>query len=191
MRTELNEIVKKNRQLDKIIVADYIRVSKDYLKYKEDLNLFQWTIDSEKKIINDYPCQKATTRFSGRDYTAWFTGEIPISDGPYKFNGLPGLIIELYDTDDHYHYLLTSLKRAKTPYVIYLENELDCLGGTKDYFDVDKQKFFQLKREAHKNFFRDLENRRGITIGMNNEEKRKTIEYSLDETDNPIELIEF
>ena len=178
--TSFRNTVKKDYQLDQIIVTE--EILGDHFKYKEDLKLFQWVIDSEKKAIKGYNCQKATTHFAGRDYIAWFTGEIPISDGPYKFNGLPGLIIELYDTDDHYHYVLTSFRRLKTPNRSYEEK--------KDYFDVDKQKFFQLKMDHYKNPLKKLE-ARGIILEISAQEKRKMIEEELKSNDNPIELIDF
>lgn len=57
-----------------------------------------WIITEESKNINDYKCYKATTTFRGRDYEAWFTPEIACKGGPWKFNNLPGLILELYDS---------------------------------------------------------------------------------------------
>ncbi len=59
-----------------------------------------WLISEEKKMIDAYECQKATTTFRGRNYTAWFTRKIPISNGPWKLHGLPGLILE-FQTDDN------------------------------------------------------------------------------------------
>lgn len=44
---------------------------------------------------------------------AWFTHEIPISDGPYKFNGLPGLILEISDTENHYNFTLKGVEKLK------------------------------------------------------------------------------
>ncbi|MDP2089621.1 MAG: GLPGLI family protein [Flavobacteriaceae bacterium] len=82
-------------------------------KFKENINLMKWKIISETKIINTYKCQKAITNFAGRDYIAWFTSEIPITDGPYKFNGLPGLIVEIYDTKNHYHFQLINFKKSR------------------------------------------------------------------------------
>ena len=57
-----------------------------------------WSITEETKKINDYNCYKATTSFRGRNYIAWFTPELACKAGPWKFNNLPGLILELYDT---------------------------------------------------------------------------------------------
>lgn len=57
-----------------------------------------WKIFPEKKTISKFEVQKATTDFGGRTWTAWFTQEIPFQDGPYKFQGLPGLILEMEDS---------------------------------------------------------------------------------------------
>ena len=46
-----------------------------------------------------YDCRKATVDFAGRTYTAWFTPEIPLPFGPYKFGGLPGLILKIEDAE--------------------------------------------------------------------------------------------
>lgn len=40
----------------------------------------------------------------GRQWIAWFTSEIPLSEGPYKFGGLPGLILEVADSEGDYRY---------------------------------------------------------------------------------------
>lgn len=80
---------------------------------EEPLPPFQWNIWKETRKIGDFSCQKATTRFRGRDYIAWFTSEIPIRTGPWKFYGLPGLILEVYDTQRRVQFLFQS---ATIPY---------------------------------------------------------------------------
>lgn len=78
--------------------------------YKEDRNEMSWNISQETAIISDFQCQKATGHYGGRNYVAWFTTEIPISDGPYKFSGLPGLIVKVYDTENHYIWELSGIE---------------------------------------------------------------------------------
>ena len=81
----------------------------DYLwTYEEALPAQQWTVCEEFRIIKDYSCQKATTSYMGRDYTAWFTLDIPVPEGPWKFYGLPGMILEVSDL--HGHYVFTCIE---------------------------------------------------------------------------------
>lgn len=56
-----------------------------------------WTITDSTKKIGHYTVKKATAHFHGRDYTAWFTPEIPVPYGPWKLVGLPGLILQAHD----------------------------------------------------------------------------------------------
>lgn len=65
-----------------------------------------WKLVDEKKKLGNLTVQKATTNWGGRSWTAWFAPEIPIHEGPYKFRGLPGLIVELSDSGNNYYWLL-------------------------------------------------------------------------------------
>lgn len=58
-----------------------------------------WKILNERKRIGKFNCRKAKGTFRGRDYTVWFTEEIPVSAGPWKLFGLPGLILEAVDSE--------------------------------------------------------------------------------------------
>jgi len=65
---------------------------------EESLPVIDWAITQETKEIMGLKCQKATAEFRGRAYDAWFCSQLPYNNGPWKLGGLPGLIIEAYDT---------------------------------------------------------------------------------------------
>lgn len=75
-----------------------------------------WKLTYETKKSAEYTLQKATANFGGRKWTAWFSKEVPISEGPYKFRGLPGLIFELSDDKDNFRFTLIKSQRFKTTY---------------------------------------------------------------------------
>lgn len=74
----------------------------------------KWIIDIGKDTaILGYQCKKANTSFAGRNYTAWFTTEIPISEGPYKFRGLPGLILKISDSEKQHVFTIIAIEKPK------------------------------------------------------------------------------
>ncbi|SEW47466.1 GLPGLI family protein [Chryseobacterium wanjuense] len=94
----------------KLYVTDEINYA--YFGYEEPNNI-NWKIKNEFKTIAGYKCQRAEATKYGRTWIAWFASEIPFQFGPYKFNGLPGLIAEVYDTKDDYHYTLYAFRKRK------------------------------------------------------------------------------
>ncbi|KMQ69009.1 hypothetical protein ACM39_06970 [Chryseobacterium sp. FH2] len=89
------------------------RVSMDQYKVKEDQKP-EWKILSDKQKIGEYNAQKATTSYGGRDWIAWFTTDIPFQDGPYKFYGLPGLIVKIEDTTGSHIMTLVGNKKIES-----------------------------------------------------------------------------
>lgn len=65
-----------------------------------------WKLINETKIINSIACKKAEVRYKGRDWIAWYSSEIPLPYGPYKFSGLPGLIVKITDKTGDYDFEL-------------------------------------------------------------------------------------
>lgn len=97
---------------DVLFTSDFYHV-KNVRLIKDTLNNFIWNITNESQKIGDYNCTKATTTFRGRNYVAWFTKEVNIKNGPWKFSGLPGLIVNVYDTDKMYNYELQSINTSQ------------------------------------------------------------------------------
>lgn len=73
-----------------------------------------WKIEPDRKQISTFKVQKATTNFAGRKWTAWFTTDVPVQDGPYKFSGLPGLIVEISDETGSHKMELKGIKKMAT-----------------------------------------------------------------------------
>ncbi|MCD0454454.1 hypothetical protein AB670_03867 [Chryseobacterium sp. MOF25P] len=110
------------------------------IAYTEDLKL-NWKISNEKQKIGEYNTQKATAQYGGRMWTAWFSSDIPFQDGPYKFSGLPGLIVKIEDADKNYSWVLQGNKKIKEYNEFsYIETLMHATGGkpkelTREKFD--------------------------------------------------------
>lgn len=86
------------------------RIARDQYSYEEDRPM-EWKIFPETAKIGEYKTQKAETNFAGRTWTAWFTTDVPFQDGPYKFSGLPGLIVKVEDSKGDYSFDLKETKK--------------------------------------------------------------------------------
>jgi GLPGLI family protein len=86
--------------------------SKQYL-ILEKVPAFNWVLGTEEKALNDLVLKKATLNFRGRDYVAWYSEDYPVRYGPWKFQGLPGLIMEIHDTTKTYHWQVTGIKKTE------------------------------------------------------------------------------
>jgi GLPGLI family protein len=108
-KPDLNFILKKKKNTSQI--AYFERIGGGSYFFEED-NDFQWNITNERIRLGGYKVQKATCRFKGRNYKAWFSSDLPISDGPYKFKGLPGLILQVSDDDDYFNFTVLSMGKV-------------------------------------------------------------------------------
>lgn len=112
------------------------------LGYNEDLKL-NWKVEPEKQKIGEYNAQKATTDFGGRHWTAWFTTDLPFQDGPYKFYGLPGLIVKIEDDGGNYSWELKGNKNVPNySEITYAETIMPGGAGGK-VVEVSREKFDQ------------------------------------------------
>lgn len=112
------------------------RILTQYLLYEEDMPKIDWTLRDSTKELLGITCFQAVCSFRGRDYTAWYTPEIPSMSGPWKFSGLPGLILEVYDSRNEYRFTAHSIYR--TGCRIYMPD--------KDYLKTNRRKFEQAQR---------------------------------------------
>lgn len=91
-----------------------------FFVYPDSVPSLEWSFnDEETNSIIGYDCRKATVEFAGRSYIAWFTPEIPLPFGPYKFGGLPGLILKLEDAERQYIWVAVGFEQDNAPIMEY------------------------------------------------------------------------
>ncbi|SUX46532.1 GLPGLI family protein [Chryseobacterium indoltheticum] len=87
------------------IIKYYSYVGISVLHYNTPV-IKNWKLVNETQIINTLKCKKAEVNFKGRDWVAWYATEIPFPHGPFKFSGLPGLIVKISDNTGDYSFEL-------------------------------------------------------------------------------------
>ena len=115
-------------------------------QYTEEMPSQNWTIHADTLTVLNYCCQKATCAFRGREYTAWFCIDIPINNGPWKFGGLPGLILKVYDKDHLFVFESIEIgkKGEKFPIKMYQDY--------RSYKKREREEVLKLQKEANENF---------------------------------------
>lgn len=86
---------------------------------------FEWKLNEAQDTVFSYPCKRADLFYSGRDYTAWYAPEIPIPDGPWKFYGLPGLILKIEDKERCFLYEVLGIESLNSPSYISMNDNLE------------------------------------------------------------------
>ncbi|MHA6727528.1 GLPGLI family protein [Chryseobacterium sp. A301] len=165
---------------------DYYAISS-----KDKMN---WKIENEHKKVDGFELQKATLAFGERQWTAWFCPEIPFQEGPYKFRGLPGLIFEVYDSEDIFHYSMVKSENLAQTYDTH--NFLETHYGKKPISITQKQ-FHTLKVDHFNNIVEVLNRHRenGVSIATEGElatkeeinKKRKSLQDNIKSYYLPIE----
>lgn len=117
------------------------RVFMDKYISEEENTLPSWTLSSERQTIAGRKCQKATTTFYGRKWTAWYTPEIACSDGPWLLRGLPGLVVMAEDESQKFKFELTRIERRSVPIVFV----------SRSYIKADRKAVLKQKQTYYKN----------------------------------------
>ncbi|ROH95046.1 GLPGLI family protein [Chryseobacterium cucumeris] len=125
------------RKINSFDNENFINIKNGYYTFKTT-DKINWTIADEIKKIENYTLQKATTKFGGRSWTAWFCKDIPFNEGPFKLRGLPGLIFELSDAKKNFLYTL--VKSRELPEVSPTSDFLESSFGNKAIPINEKQK---------------------------------------------------
>lgn len=132
-----------------------------------------WKLEKETKKVENFTLQKASTNFGGRKWIAWFNKEMPFQEGPYKFCGLSGLIFEIYDSENVFHYsLIRSINLSK---IYDTNNFLETHYGKKPIAVTLKQ-YQKVKLVYYNNIIEDLNNFREKGGSIDSEKEINTKE---------------
>lgn len=105
-------------------------VSSKICQYEESSPNLNWQLINETKEILGYQCEKAIVSYRGRNYTAWYSQQLPLNNGPYVFRDLPGLILEIEDEDQYIHFKAVAID--KNPMDIFLEDSRTVIQTTRE-----------------------------------------------------------
>lgn len=187
--SQFPETILKKYPINEILFTTNLGI--DLYKYNEAAK-FNWKIGTETKKFGNYNAQKATVNYGGRNWIAWFSTELPFTDGPYKFYGLPGLIIKIEDSDENYSWVLNGNKMIQE--VEDKKSMFDTLkqyGMTKE-LTITKEQFIKLNEEFKKDptaGIRQMAASYGIsTSSINTREINKRAKENLGKKNNSIEL---
>lgn len=109
-------------------------------EYQEALSVPEWEILSkEKTTILGFQCQKAKAHFRGREWQVWFTPEIPISEGPWKLSGLPGLILQADDVKNEFGFKCIGI----------VESDQSITKDSKKSIKTTRSEFLKLDRSVY------------------------------------------
>lgn len=117
----------------------YRKIAGDAYSYTEPTEMPVWQLHPETKEIMGYSCQLATCDYRGRTWNAWFTSDIPINEGPWKLFGLPGLVLEAFDSKKHYIYRAVGLYTKNLQPVgirLYIRNRPRELKSRQEFLQI-------------------------------------------------------
>lgn len=157
-----------------ILVTTKVDATSTVYTYTENTPAITWTLINENKVINNYPCKKATTTFRGREWVAWYAPTIPINNGPWKFSGLPGLILNICDSTNSYVFECTGFKN--------LEPKESIKKYKWEYEQMSRKELYSLLKSKHEDFKQSMVLMGKKIIDDVSSEKVISIPY------NPIEL---
>ncbi len=95
------------------------KIGTNSFSYTDSLPTFNWQLKSEYRDIAGHRCAKAIGKYMGRTYEAWYATDIPTHVGPWKFYGLPGLVMSVYDTQHQYSFTFIDMQPCHGDIVLF------------------------------------------------------------------------
>lgn len=132
-----DQTVVQNRPQGEMSV--YSVIPPDNYMYKEKLRSVQWSLGNETDTVCGYACKKATGEYGGRKWVVWYAPGIPTTFGPWKFCGLPGLVMLAYDTENIHRFEAITFRKGTLP--ISFPDIPNIVTVERDKFIKSKNKF--------------------------------------------------
>ena len=154
---------------DGLILQDY--------RYVDSLHTQTWTMGDSTREVLGYTCQQATADFRGRRWTAWFATDIPVSDGPWKLGGLPGLILEAYDEGQQHVFTAVGLEQVKDKPIIFNRS----FGDNQKFEQTNRLEFLRSKKKSLMDLNGYIQMETGIDLSQG--KPQKVMRYDLLERD--------
>ena len=130
------------------------KICRDWFRYDEEIPSLDWELTDSVVTILGYESQSARCKFRGREWTVFYTEDIPLMDGPWKLHGLPGLIMKASDADGHYTFECIGIKsKADRTITIYKVpfNKTDRKGyyDTKHRYEINPYAYYEATTGEH------------------------------------------
>lgn len=163
------EIIEYQYSNQKINVYEFL--VKNPMYYSEPLEI-KWKLTNENKKIGDIKCQLAETKIYGRKWFAWYTMDFAFHEGPYKFKGLPGLILEVYDENKDFIFTTDRIYKGNDRYNL----------NTSKFKKINKNQWKSIKQTYIENPFPE------ITKKLNSQTKESLRRASIENSKNILEI---
>ena len=171
----LKTYIYKNYPEGRMTVTDGL-ILQDYC-YVDSLHTQIWTMGDSTREVLGYMCQQATADFRGRRWTAWFATDIPVSDGPWKLGGLPGLILDAYDEGQQHVFTAVGLERVKDEPIIFNRS----FGDNQKFEQTNRLEFLRSKKKSLMDLNGYIQMETGIDLSQG--KPQKVMRYDLLERD--------
>ncbi len=112
--TELIKDIRSNK------LTNHEGIFMDHYYYEEEIPQFEWNLNDESDEICGQICKKATTTFRGRNWIAWYCPNIQSDNGPWKFGGLPGLILKIEDDKKEHVFEAIQIRKSDNDFGFHI-----------------------------------------------------------------------
>jgi len=141
---------------DRVLVNSYL--------IEGPMPVIDWKTSGDTATFGGLHCQKATCHFKGRDYIAWFCPDLPVHIGPWKLNGLPGVIVDARDVKNEVVFQFDGVEKAipaqksqiavdekdMPPVLRDLDDDMNLIGPPPGMIKTTQKEFDKLQESMRK-----------------------------------------